>query len=243
MREIKVTESSIRYNNLLYLKISLEDILEQMNAKASLTCLKNRCEYIVNLPSEYLEIFLLEFLDKLADIIAVNYKHNYFKKSVKFAGLSEVESELLITSLISADIEEDKKYAMKKLKGYDEYSIDGIFNFRMKPLKEKWKEITGYLPASFTKSQLKDFISYLIKDKKGKRVYVDGESVYDKRFNRLNRNKLLSLDSGNLTLTKEVLLSGAGEVELCSPINDNENKYLKEFYENKIYFNDSYYGV
>ncbi len=243
MREIKVTESSIRYNNLLYLKMSLDDILEQMNAKVNLTCLKNRCEYVVSVPLEYLEIFLLELRDKLADIIAINYKHNFFKKTVKFTGLSELDSELLITSLISADIEEDKKYAIKKLKGFDEYSLDGIFNFRMKPLKEKWKEITGYIPASFTTSQLKDFITYLIKDKKGKRVYVDGESVYDKRFNKLNRNKLLFLDSGNLTLTKEVLLSGAGEIELCSPVNDAENKYLKEFYENKIYFNDSYYGV
>lgn len=243
MREIKITESSIKYNNLLYLKISLEDILEQMNASANLIRLKNRSEFTVKLPLEYLEIFLLELRDKIADIIAINYKHNFFKRNVKFTGLSEVESELLITSLISADIEEDKKYVIKKLKGFEEYSLDGIFNFRMKPLKEKWKEIIGYIPPSFTKSQLKDFISYLIKDKKGKRVYVDGESVYDKRFNKLNRNKLLSSDSGNLTVTKEILLSGAGEIELCSPVNDNENKYLKEFYENKIYFNDSYYGV
>ena len=243
MREIKISESSSRYDNLIYVKNSLKDILEQINAKTSLQNYKNRCEFIVDIPDEYLEIFLLELRDKLADVIAVNYKHKYFKRSIKFSGLSEIESELLLTSLISADVDEDKKYVIKKLKGFSEYSIDGIFNFRMKPLKEKWKEIAGYIPSSFTKTQLKDFINYLIKDKKGKRVYVEGGKVYDKRFNLLNRNQLLTLDSGNLNVIKEVLLSGAGEVELCSPVTDIENKYLKEFYDNKIYFSDGYFGL
>ena len=243
MREIKITESSVRYDNLIYVKNALKDITVQINAKTTLQNYKNRCEFIVLVPDEYLEIFLLELRDKLADVIAVNYKHKFFKRKIKFSGLSEIESELLLTSLISADVDEDKKYAVKKLKGFDEYSLDGIFNFRMKPLKEKWREIAGYIPPSFTKAQLKDFINYLIKDKKGKRVYVEGGNVYDKRFNLLNRNQLLTLDSGNLKVIKEVLLSGAGEVELCSPISETDNKYLKEFYDNKFYFNDGYFGL
>ena len=243
MREIKITESSLRYDNLVYVKNSLVDISEQINAIINLQNYKNRCELVIRFPDEYCEIFLLEIRDRLADVIAINYKHKFFKKRIKFSGLSEIESELLITSLISADVDEDKKYAVKKLKGYSEYSLDGIFNFRMKPLKEKWKEIAGYIPPSFTKNQLKDFINYLIKDKKGKRVYIDGGKVYDKRFNLLTRNKLLSLDSGELNIVKEVLLSGAGEVELCSPVSKLEDKYLKEFYESKVFLSDGYFGL
>ncbi len=243
MRKIKITESSIRYDNLVYVKNSLKDIIEQINASADLQKHKNRSELVLTFPDEYVEIFLLEIRDRLADVIAVNYKHKFFKKRIKFSGLSELESELLLTSLISADVDEDKKYAIKKLKGYEEYSLDGIFNFRMLPLKEKWKEIAGYIPPSFTKAQLKDFVNYLIKDKKGKRVYVEGGKVYDKRFNLLSRNKLLTLDSGNLKIVKEILLSGAGEVELCSPVPSEENKYLKEFYDNKVYYNDGYFGL
>lgn len=243
MKEIKITESSLRYDNLVYVNNSLKDIIDQINAKANLQNYKNRSELTISFPSEYQEIFLLEIRDRIADVIAVNYKHKFFKKRIKFSGLSEIESELLITSLISADVEEDKKYVIKKLKGFNEYALDGIFNFRMKPLMEKWKEIAGYIPPSFTKSQLKDFIGYLIKDKKGKRVYIDGGKVYDKRFNELNRNKLLTLDSGNLNVVKEVLLSGAGEVELCSPVSQAESAYLKEYYSSKVFYSEGYFSL
>ena len=116
-----------------------------------------------------------------------------------------------------------------------------MFNFRMKPLKEKWKEIAGYIPSGFTESQLKDFVKYLIKDKNGKRVYVDNGKVYDKRFNRLERTKLLLSDSGEFNLVKEILLSSAGEVELCTEVAKKEENFLKEFYGEKIIFNEKYY--
>ncbi len=243
MRELIITESSQRFQNLIYLQSALSDIIEQISLKSNLVNYNNRSEYRITVPDEYLEIFLLELRDKLADVVAINYKHNYFKKNIKFAGLSNLESELLLTALISADIDEDKKYIIKKLKTFDEFSLDGIYNFRMKPLKEKWREITGYIPPSFTKAQLSDFVTYLIKDKKGKRVYIEGGKVYDKRFNELNRSSLLTLDSGKLKIIKEVLLSGAGEVELANHLKDSEIKYLKEFYENKIYYSDSYFGL
>ncbi len=243
MRELIVTESSLKCSNLIYLQATLSDVLTEMNAKSSLKSLKNRAELKILMPSEYFDIFLIELLDKLADVIAINYKHRFFKKNIKFSGLSETEGEVLLTALISADVDEDKKYIIKKLKLFSEFSLDGIYNFRMKPLKEKWREITTYVPPSFTKAQLKDFIAYLIKDKRGRRVYVEGGKVFDKRFNQLTRVKLLHQDSEKLAVLKEILLSGAGEVELCAKISDKETKYLKEFFENKIFYSDSYFSL
>ena len=241
MMRIKITESSLKYNNLIYIKSAFGGLLERMNGKESLNNFKNRCEYNLNVPDEYAEILDMELRDKMADIIAVNYKHIFFKKHVKISGLSKIDKELLLTALIAADIDEDKKYIIKKLSNYEEYTLDGLFNFRMKPLKEKWHEITTYIPPAFTKTQLKDFIGYLIKDKGGKIVYVEGDKVYDKRFNLLQRHKLLSEDSLKFSLLKEILLSSAGEVELCSRTSEKEEKYLKEFYGNRLRFNQSYY--
>ena len=168
MAVISVTESIEGKGNLYYVQSATSETFSYTGCRVEINETGARSTLTVHCPEEYSEIILLEIADKTAEVIAVKYKNDFFKKGVTIDGLTPIEREILIASLIAADFEEDKKYAVKKLRGFDEYSLDGIFNFRMKPLKEKLKEITGYLPSSFTKSQLKDFISYLIKDKKGK---------------------------------------------------------------------------
>ncbi len=242
MSELKITESSSKCKNILYIYSSLNEFIGGLNFKADVLNGKNRCELIVDVPTGYMDAFLLEAIDKIADVIAINYKYTYFKRNIKLKGLTLSEQELLLTALISADLEEDKRYAIKRLKLFKEFSIDGIFNFRMKPLKEKWSEICGYIPSNFQKGQLKDFVTYLIKDKCGNRVYVENLNVYDKKYTPLNRRELLFNDSGNLSIIKEVLLSGAGEVELASKVDNENEKYIKEFYGSKVYFSESYFA-
>ena len=62
---------------------------------------------------------------------------------------ADVETENIV-SMACFDIDEDKKYAIKKLKSFQEYALDGIFNFRLQPLKNKWREVASYIPFSFT---------------------------------------------------------------------------------------------
>ena len=168
-------------------------------------------------------------------------QYKYFKKNVSISGLSQSEKELLYVALISADYEEDKKYVIKKLRAFKQFSIDGIYNFRLKPLKEKWNEIISYIPQSFASTGLKEFISYLIKDKVGKKVYYEHGTVYDKYYNKLNRVDLIE-NANNLTAVKEILLSGAGEIELISELPKTDEEYVKEFFEDKIYFSKEYYS-
>ena len=242
MNEIKISESPLKSNNLTYIYTSISGVISQLNCRAEIKNGKNRCELKILVASEYYGLLLEEIEDKIADVIAVNYKYNYFKKSIKVTGLQHSEEELLLTALISADIDEDKRYIVKKLKSFSEYAIDGIFNFRMKPLKEKWREITSYIPAVFPMGGLKDFISYLIKDKVSKKVYYENGKLYDRRFNILNRKSLLgsySLENGQI---KEILLSGAGQIELASKLPDADERYLKEFYGDRVVFQDGYFN-
>ncbi len=242
MSEIKITESIIRKENIHYVYDTLCDLVSQMFAKHEIKVDNSRCEYIADVPNEYTDIFYEEIKDKIADVISVNYKNAFFKKYVKTTGLTAVEKELLLTALISADVEEDKKYVFKKLEGFKDFAIDGIFNFRMKPLKEKWNEIAGYIPPTFTASDVTNFITYLIKDKKNKQVYVDNGEVYDRRYNLLKRRKLLSSDGGECSVVKEILLSGAGVIKLGSPLPVEEEKYLKIFFGDRITFDKGYYN-
>ena len=230
MSELKITEASCKSKNIMYIYDNLSPIIKQLGCISDLRGGKNRYELLIDVPSSYKELLLSEVEDKISDVISINYKYTFFNKRINSSGLSSLERELLLTALISADVDEDKKYVSKKLKSYQEYTLDGIFNFRLKPLKEKWLDIITYIPPTFQSTQLKDFIVYLIRDKMGKRVYFDGGSVYDKRYNILKRIELLNGDSGEIPIVKEILLSGAGEVELATRLPEKDEFYLKEFY-------------
>ena len=101
------------------------------------------------------------------------------------------------------------------------------------PLKKKWQEIVTYIPTTFMGSQLKDFMSFLLENKK-KKVYVDSGRVYDSHYRRLKRCSLLGGEGVNVV--REVLLSGCGEVELSGKIESDDERYLKEFYGDRVYF-------
>ncbi|MBO5712962.1 MAG: hypothetical protein J6R88_02005 [Clostridia bacterium] len=241
MSELIITESSLRKSNLTYLYSALSEIINQVDARVDIKNGKNRTELKISIPDEYKNVFLTETEDKIADVIVINYKYKHFKKNISISGLSSAEKELLYVALISADFDDDKKYVIKKLRAFKEYTIDGIYNFRLKPLKEKWNEIISYIPSAFGPSGLREFISYLIKDKVGKKVFYEHGKVYDKHYNELKRVDLIE-NSNDLTVVKEILLSGAGEVELVSSLPPVDEKYVKEFFQDKLRFSTEYYS-
>lgn len=242
MSEIRITDSAMRSNNIMYIYGAILEIVTQMNAKMNVVGGNSRSGLHVIFPDSYKELFIEEVEDKIADVIAVNYKYSYFSKNVVTVGLNEMDRELMMTALISADLEEDKKYIIKKLKAFDEYAIDGIYHFRLLPLINKWEEIVSYIPSGFKSGQLTDFISYLIKDKRGKKVLVENGKVYDRHYNLLKRRNLLGGSEDSIGVIKEIILSGCGEVELASRIPIEDEEYLKRFYGDKITFAGGYFS-
>ena len=104
----------------------------------------------------------------------------------------------------------------------------------MKPLKQKWQEVVSYIPSSFTKKELKNFISYLIKDKTERRVYFKNGILYDKNCNVLQRRNLIFGDKNEGEFLKEIILSGAGEVQILAPLPPTDSKYLKEYFNTSV---------
>ena len=158
------------------------------------------------------------------------------EEKIKVIGLESINKEILITALISADFYEDKKYILSKFRGFNKIAIDGFFNFRLDGLKKKWSEICTFIPDFFTEREIKEFVMYLLNEKCARGVKVDGNKVFDKLGNRLNRASLLP--NSSLLVFKELLLAGAKEIEIFSLPNDElEQKYLKEYFGDKIFFN------
>lgn len=237
MTSITVTEKDYNDSNLLYVQTGASELFTHADCRVKSDSVGGRAVLTVNCSEYYSDIIKSEVSDKLAEIVAIKYKYEFFKKYLHVSGLNNVEKEILITSLIAADLEDDKKYAFDRIKNNAFVALDGIFNFRLKPLKKKWQDVVSYVPTCFLNSQLKEFISYLIENKK-KRVYVESGRVYDSHYRRLKRSSLLEGDE--IKIVREVLLSNCGEVELSGAIPKEDEYYLKEFYTDKIFFSSGY---
>ncbi len=236
MTKITVTENGSNQNNLFYVQNSLSEIFSQANCSVRQLNDETRNVLLINCPEEYKDIIRVEIADKVAEVIAIKYKNDFFKKNILLHGLSEIEKEILVASLIAADLEDDKKYAFDRIKNEQEIAVDGAFNFRLKPLKKKWSEIITYIPTCFLNYQLKEFIGYLLENKR-KPVYVDSGRVYDSHYRRLKRSTLL--DGESALITREILLSNCGEIRLSGTLPKDDEFYLKEFYNDKIIFSGS----
>ncbi len=239
MAQITITEKQENQSNLFYVQSAIADIISQVGCKLESVNMGSRFMLKLNVDDIYLDIVKCEIIDRLSEIVAINYKYKYFKKEIGLKGLTEDENEILLASLISADLEDDKRYVREKIKNSDFLSLDGIYNFRLQPLKRKWADIVSYMPVCFVNSQLKDFIVYLLENKR-ERVYVDGGKVYDWHYRRLNRCELLG--GNNLNIIREVLLSNCGEVDISGSIPEKDEYYLKEFYKDKICFSGKHYS-
>ena len=235
MTTITISDRDYNQDSLMYVQNSIGELLSHADCSITNKVIDGRAVLRVNCPEYYKDIIKTELADKVAEIIAIKYKYEYFKKNILVSGLSKNEREILLTSLIAADLEDDKKYSYEKIKRYTDISIDGTFNFTLTALKNKWKDIALCMPDCFLNSQLKDFVYYLLENKK-KRVFVDDGRVYDCHYRRLKRSSLL--DGEDMKIIREVLLSNCGEVELCGKIPKDDEFYLKEFYNDKIFFSN-----
>ncbi|MBQ9709813.1 MAG: hypothetical protein IJV67_04265, partial [Clostridia bacterium] len=195
----------------------------------------------IDATDDFADFIRAEIEDRIADIIAVNYKYACFSSSVHPYGLTDGEREILLSALIAADIDDDKHYIKRKIASETEYSVDGLFNFRLAPLKRKWAEVVSFIPKTFNCERLKDFIAFLLEEKRGYRVFVENGKVFDKHFRRLNRAFLTGRQYGDDKLLNELLLSGCGEVELLSSVTDREDELLKEYFGSKVVFGKTYF--
>lgn len=234
MRIFKISDSASNKEGIDYLAYTLKDVISDVKGECKRFDDEYRSGIKISVTRGYADYIRSEIEDKIADVIAVGYKYDCFKKGIGGFGLSDFERELLYSALIAADIDEDKRYAVRKMRNFDEYAVDGIFEFRLTPLKRKWADVIGYIPTAFTSGQMMDFVRYLIGEKRGKKAIVENGKVYDGNYNLLQRTFLLpKSDEGKIV--KEVILSASGRIETDSIIPESDKRYLRDFYGNRMY--------
>lgn len=234
MVRIEVSDKENLNKNLLYIQNTLSEVFRQTGTKVSLNVFMGRAILNIDCEDFYYPLILSEVYDKIADIIAIGYKYYFLAPLLKPVGLSKKETDFLLTAIIGADYPDDKRYILSKLNGIDNPSIDGIFNFKLKLLKEKWTEIACFMPKTFDYLKLKDFINYLIVDKNDK-IFVENGKVYDTHYRQILRADLTPLDKKH-KLINEIILSLPGEIELRGSIDNEDENFLKELFGSKIIF-------
>lgn len=169
--------------------------------------------------------------ENIAEVIAVGYKYAYFEKKLVLPLLSERQKRLLITALVAADYKDDKAYALKRIKGFEQYSLDGVFHFRLRELQRRWQGIAQYVPTDMGVAALDGFLEFLTEDGEGK-LFVKGGRVYDEEYRLLSRSEL----TGKISVIGEILL-GCAERVYCFGETDRETTaFLKKYYGAKAVF-------
>ncbi|MBQ9481980.1 MAG: hypothetical protein IJU84_07450 [Clostridia bacterium] len=243
MEILKITERENNLSNIAYMYGGLMEILSGASKNFSTYTDGGRSVLEIETPLDYAEMIRTEVEDKIADIIAVNYKYSYFSSAIKPYGLTPDENGILLSALISADIDDDKQYIKRKIRSEGEYSVDGLFNFRLSAIKKKWEDVASYIPKTFDAEKLKDFIAFILEEKAGVRVFVENGKVFDRHFRRINRTSLTGREYGDDRLVNEILLSACGEAELLSRVTEGEENYLKEYIGGKIIFGKTYFSA
>lgn len=173
--------------------------------------------------------------EKIAEIVCIGYKYAKLSEAVRPAGLTEEEREILLAALIAADLAEDKKYVLSRLRGAKEYSIDGLFTFRLRDLREKWKGVAACVPPVFTAGQLAAFMEFLLDGERGK-IFLKGGEVYDSRCRRLSRAALIEHGGREMRTLREIVLSCASKVECLGFLPEREERFLRRYYAGRVGF-------
>ncbi len=167
----------------------------------------------------------------MADIIAVGYKYAYFDSRLTLPLLDKEKRHLLITALVSADYKEDRAYTLRRLTGSKQYSLDGVFHFRLRDLQERWEGIADYVPVDMGESSLSGFLGFLIEDGEGK-LFIKNGQAYDEEYRPLSKSAL----TGKRSLITEIVLGGAERVYCFGEIDGETTAFLKKHYQSKAIF-------
>lgn len=168
--------------------------------------------------------------EAVAEVICIGYKYRFFAERLQVS-LSQRERRILVAALIAADLASDAAYVGRRVRGMTHCAVDGLWNFRLAALKEKWARIIGYVPASFASPDLKKFCAFLAGES-AKKIYLKGGRVYGADFAPLRRSRL----TGSEDVETEIVLSDAGFIYCLGAVTDAVGDFLQKYYAERAIF-------
>ncbi|MBQ7368145.1 MAG: hypothetical protein IJW60_00355 [Clostridia bacterium] len=231
MEQITITQNGFDEKYALYLFEKMRERFSFLPAAIDLERQGDFIEIAIKTERAYCPYIRRFVEENAAEVLAVGYKYAYFARRLNLPLLSETEKSLLITALVAADFQEDKGYARRRLCGFDSYSLDGVYHFRLRELVRRWEGILEYVPSDMCAAGLESFLEFLTEDGESKLFLKDGK-VYDEEYRLLCKSKL----TGKASAVGEILLGGAGQVYCFGETEKETLAFLKKYYGGKVVF-------
>lgn len=231
VEEITITQNGFNEGYIAYLQHRVEERFSFLPGTCTLQ--KKGESYALAFCTEsaycpYVRKFAEE---NIADVIAIGYKYAFFERRLVTPLLNDKQKRLLFTALVSADYQDDKTYALKRLRGFHSYCLDGVFHFRLQELTRRWQSIADYVSADIGESALDGFLEFLTEDGEGK-LYVKDGKVYDGEYRLLNKSRL----TGEESTIGEILLGNAEHIYCFGELDRETERFLKKYYGTKAVF-------
>ena len=231
MEEITITQNGFDGLYMSYLYTKVRERFSFLPAECELEKDGDGLELIFKTDREYCPYVRKFAEDHIADVIAIGYKYEYFKRRLSLPLLGGLEKRILLTALVAADYKEDKAYVSRRLRGSEKYSLDGFFHFRLQDLKKRWEGIAEYVPTEMNESAMDGFLEFLVEDGAGK-IYLKDGKVYGEDYRPLCRSLLTGVESP----IGEIILNSAEYVYCFGEVDVETRAFLRKYYGKKGVF-------
>ena len=231
MEEITITQNGFDWLYMSYLYGKVRERFSFLPATCNIKREGERTAIQFKTEREYCPYVRRFTEENIADVISVGYKYAYFEKRLAVPLLTKLQKRLLITALVAADYRDDRAFVVRRLRGDEQYCLDGVFHFRLGDLKKRWEGIINYIPTDMSAASLDGFVEFLVEDGEGK-LYVKDGKVYGEDYRPLSRSLLTGVES----CVGEILLGGAEQVYCFGKAEEEMTSFLKKYYGNKAVF-------
>ncbi len=231
MEEISITQNGYNQQYISYLYKKVQQRFSFLPAEIRLEREGECAQIDLKIERAYCPYVRRFAEENIADVIAVGYKYAFFDKRLPLPLLDENERRLFLTALVAADYKEDKAYIARRLKGMENYALDGVFHFRLSTLKERWEGVLEYVNANTGISSVENFLEFLVEDGDEK-LFVQEEKTYDKEYRLLTRSIL----TGKRSIVGEIILGGGGQIYCFGETDAETQAFLKKYYQGRVVF-------
>ncbi len=184
MFQITVSVDAAKSNWLYSVEELIKSKLEDCSAVSAFAVSGRRLYCGFGCEQEFKPRMLAAVKDCLIEMYAVYTKFDYIKQNLML-GLPTARYELLLRTLVAFDRENEHKLLGKLVKVEDGMALDGVFNFKMGELKDRWLEICKltksngvYLYDNATYNELLRFLISAVDPKINKLTVYEADGKY-----------------------------------------------------------------
>lgn len=121
--------------------------------------------YALSCCDTYAPMIKRMIVDSVSEVLCVGYKNIYLRELLDIQGY-DFYTDILINTMCLFDSRQDKLFVSKVINPNKPIYLDGYYNFLMKEIKLKWKEICTLLEENYyivgDKELTVEFLQYLL---------------------------------------------------------------------------------